>query len=136
MSRSFLMIASLSLALGGTATAIPGAAMAASGFQNTCSNIAFAYDANNNATLRAACLRANGTANQTSLVLQGISNQNGSLVQGGGASSFQQSCGNIQITATPAGANLTAYCRTSSGASNATSLPLNNIGNSNGILTY
>lgn len=136
MSRATLMLAALSLSLGGAAAAVPGAALAASGFQNTCSNIAFAYDANNNATLTAVCLRANGTANQTALVLQGISNQNGNLVQGGGASSFQQSCGNIQITATPAGANLTAYCRTSSGGSNATGLPLNNIGNNNGNLTY
>ena len=102
--------------------------------QNSCSEIRFAYSGNN-ATLQAVCLRANGTANATSLVLQGISNQNGKLMQGSGPSTFQQSCGNIQIL-TDNGPNttLSAICRTTSGMSVATSLPLNNISNNNGNL--
>ena len=109
-------------------------AFAASTFQNTCSQIHFAYSGNN-ATLSAVCLRANGTANQTSLTLQGISNQNGKLVQGSGASTFQQSCGNIVIDVDGPYVTLTALCRTTGGASNPTSLSLDNINNNNGNLT-
>jgi hypothetical protein len=109
-------------------------AFAANTYQNTCSEIRFAYSGNN-AAMQAVCLRANGTANATSLTLQGISNQNGKLVQGSGPSTFQQSCGNIQIL-TDNGPNttLSAICRTTSGMSIATSLPLNNIANNNGNL--
>ena len=108
----------------------------ASTFQNTCSNISFAY-VNNQATLQATCLRANGTANPSSLTLVGISNQNGQLVQSGtGASTFQQSCGNIQISASGSGATLSALCRTSSGSSVSASIPLTGIGNNNGSLSY
>ncbi len=109
-------------------------ALATSTFQNTCSNIQFVYSGNN-AALQAVCLRANGTPNPSSLVLQGISNQNGNLVQGSGPSTFQQSCGNIQINVSGANVTLTALCRTTSGSSHATSLPLNNINNNNGNLT-
>jgi hypothetical protein len=109
-------------------------AWAASSFQNTCSEIRFAYSGNN-ATLQAVCLRANGTPNQTSLTLQGISNQDGKLVQGSGPSTFQQSCGNIQILVPNGpGVLLSALCRTTSGMANPTSLPLNNIANNNGTL--
>lgn len=108
---------------------------ASSSFQNTCSQINFAYSGNS-PTLTAVCLTADGTAKPASLTLQGISNQNGSLTQGSGASSFQQSCGNIQITANSSSAvTLSALCRTESGSSNPTSLPLNNIANNNGSLT-
>ena len=108
-------------------------AFAASTFQNTCSQIQYAYSGNAPA-VTAVCLRANGTANATSLTLQGISNQNGRLVQGGGASTFQQSCGNIQISVAGTSAvNLTAFCRTPGGSSQSTSLPLN-ISNNNGTL--
>jgi archaellum component FlaG (FlaF/FlaG flagellin family) len=109
-------------------------AFATSSFQNTCSQIQFAYSGNN-ATLSAVCLRANGTANPTSLTLQGISNQNGILVQGGGASTFQQSCDNIQVLVDGPYVTLSALCRTTSGASNPTSLSLDNISNNNGNLT-
>ena len=114
---------------------VAGTAFAQSGFQNTCSNITFAYSGSQ-AALQATCLRADGTPNPSTLILQGISNQNGKLVQGSGASSFQQSCGNIQITATGSQVTLSALCRTSSGGSNATSLPLNGIKNNNGTLSY
>jgi len=108
-------------------------AFAANTFQNTCSEIRFAYSGNQ-ATLNAVCLKADGTANATSLTLQGISNQNGKLVQGGGASTFQQSCGSISILVDGPYVTLSALCRTISGASNATSLSLDNISNMNGVL--
>lgn len=128
MSKRILLSACLLAAVGASP------AFAASTFQNTCSEIHFAYSGNQ-ATLAAVCLRANGTANPTSLTLQGISNQNGTLTQGGGASTFQQSCGNILINVNGANVTLTALCRTVAGSSNATSLPLNNISNNNGNLT-
>jgi hypothetical protein len=110
-----------------------GPALAASSFQQTCSQIEFAY-AGNNATIKAVCLRADGSANPTSMALQGIGNNNGNLVHGGGAATFQQSCGNIHIVvAGPNEVNLTALCRTTSGSSNSTSIPLN-ISNQNGNL--
>jgi len=112
------------------------AAIAAnSTFQQTCSNITFVYSGNS-AALQATCLRANGTPNPTSLIIKGISNQNGRLTTSGGASTFQQSCGNIQISVTPGAATLSAFCRTSSGASNSTTIPLDDINNNNGNLTY
>ena len=117
------------------ATVAVSPALATSTFQNTCSNIQFVYSGNN-AALQAVCLRANGTPNASTLLLQGISNQNGHLTQGSGASTFQQSCGNIRIIVDGANVTLTALCRTTAGSSNATSLPLNNISNNNGNLTY
>ena len=112
-----------------------GSAFAGSNFQQTCSNIAFAYSGGQ-PTITATCLTPSGSPNATSLVLQGISNQNGNLVQGSGASSFQQSCGNVQIVVVDANnVNLTAFCRTSSGGSNATSLALNGISNNGGKLS-
>lgn len=110
-------------------------AFAASTFQNTCSDIHFAYNGNA-AALSATCLRANGTANVTSLALQGIGNNNGNLVQSSGPATFQQSCGNIRIVVdNTSNVTLTAFCRDTSGSSHPTSLPLNNISNNNGTLT-
>ena len=113
-------------------TAAP--ALADNSYQNTCSNIAFAYSGND-AALTAVCLRADGTPNATKLILQGISNQNGQLTQGSGASSFQKSCGNIQILVNNSpNTMLSALCRNTAGGSTATSLSLNGIGNNNGNL--
>ncbi len=109
-------------------------AFAASTFQNTCSEIHFAYSGNA-ATVQAVCLRANGTANPSTLTLQGIGNNNGTLVPTSGPSTFQQSCGNILINVNGPNVTLTALCRTIAGSSNATSMPLNNISNNNGNLT-
>ena len=81
-------------------------AFAANSFQYTCSQIHFAYQGNQ-ATLQAVCLRVDGTPNATSLVLMGISNQNGRLTQGSGPSTFHQSCGNIQILVVDNGPNVT-----------------------------
>lgn len=114
---------------------VAGTAFAQSTFQNTCSNITFAYDGSQ-AALKATCLRADGTPNASTLVLQGIGNQNGKLVQGSGASTFQKSCGNIQVTISGSQVTLSALCRTSSGSSTATNLPLNGIKNNGGNLSY
>jgi hypothetical protein len=113
-----------------------GAFAQASTFQNSCSNIAFAYQ-DNQPTLKATCLTRSGSPQPSTLVLQGISNQNGRLVQGTGASTFQQSCGNIQIVVSADGRTVTlsAICGTGSGGSNVTSLPLQGISNQNGTLT-
>jgi hypothetical protein len=110
-------------------------AFAGSTFQTTCSEVQFAYGSGNTATITAKCLNSAGTAVSSSLTLNGISNQSGKLVQGSGASTFQQSCGNIQIQVVDSSnVNLTALCRTSSGSSSSTSLPLNGISNQNGKL--
>ena len=117
------------------ATLASGSAFAASSFQNTCSNITFAYSGSN-AAVQAVCLRAHGTPNSTSLVIQGISNQNGQLTGGGsGPATFQQSCGDIQILADGSSVQLSALCRTTSGMSNPTSIELDGISNNDGVLT-
>jgi len=109
-------------------------ALAANTYQDTCSNIGFAYSGND-ASITAVCLKADGTPNATKLILKGISNQNGKLTQGSGASTFQKSCGNIQIiVGNSPNTTLSALCRTSGGSSIATSLSLNGIGNNNGTL--
>lgn len=114
-----------------------GTVMAASSFQDTCSNIRYAYY-QNTAMLKATCLRRNGTAKKTMLPIKGIANDNGRLVkESNGPSSFQESCGNIQINAVdPSNVILSAFCRTMSGNSIETSIPLNGIVNRNGNLRY
>jgi CVNH domain len=107
--------------------------LAANTYQNTCANVAFAYSGNN-ASLQAVCLRADGTPNPSSLMLQGISNQNGTTDTRVRREHVQQSCGNIQIIVTGPNSLLSAICRTSSGGSNSTSLSLDNISNNNGTL--
>lgn len=109
-------------------------AFATSNFPDTCSQIQFAYSGNA-PTISAVCLKANGTANPTALTLKGIGNENGVLKTISGPSTFQESCGNIQIAVNGTNVNLTAYCRSVSGASAPTSMPLNNISNTNGVLT-
>jgi hypothetical protein len=112
-----------------------GAALSASTFPFTCSNIQFAYSGKD-AALQAVCLRPDGTPNPSKLVLKGITNQNGKLVLGSGPSTFQHSCGTIQILVAGPEVTLSAQCRNSAGHSDATSLPLNNIKNDNGNLSY
>ena len=128
LKKTFVIAFVLTVALAATA-------FAGSNFQNTCSEIEFAYGSGNSATITAKCLNSSGTAVSTSLTLDGISNQNGKLVQGSGSSTFQKSCGNIQIDVVDtSNVKLTAFCRTSSGSSNSTSLALNGISNQNGKL--
>ena len=128
MTNRYLFSACMLAALVGTP------AFADNTYQNTCSEIRFAYSGNN-ATIQAVCLKADGSPNATSLTLQGISNQNGKLTQGSGASTFQHSCGNIKVLVDN-GPNtlLSAVCRMTNGSSTATSLSLNNISNNNGVL--
>jgi hypothetical protein len=127
------MSKTISLAIGLAAMAIATPAFATSTFQNTCSNISFVYKGND-AAIQAVCLRSNGTPNQTRLVLQGISNQNGVLTRGSGNSTFQQSCGTIQILVDGPNAVMSAVCRQSNGSSRPTSLSLNGINNNSGTL--
>lgn len=111
------------------------AASAANTFQNSCSNIEFAYANGSDATLKAVCLQADRRAVPASLTLKGISNQNGKLTHGDGASSFQQSCGSIQILVDGPDVTLSAICSNSRGQALETSLPLRNISNDNGKLS-
>jgi hypothetical protein len=130
MAMSHRLLASACLLAGLVATP----ALADNTYQNTCSEIRFAYQGGN-ATLQAVCLKQDGTPNATSLVLQGISNENGKLTKGSGPSTFQKSCGNIQILSQN-GPNtlLSALCRSTNGSSQPTSLSLNGIANNNGTL--
>jgi hypothetical protein len=125
-----------------TVAAMPALA-APSSFQLTCSNIAFAdvvvtgsEAVGDVPVLTAVCLTKAGAPHATSLVLAGISNQNGDLTQGiGGNSSFQATCGNIRIDVDFRNVTLSAICRRINGTFEQTTLPLNNINNSNGVLT-
>src|SRR6202453_4083179 len=72
-------------------------------FQQTCSNIDFAYSGDERA-IEATRLRGSGAPNMRSLVLTAISSQSGNLTQGGGAGSFQESCGNSEIRVEVSGA--------------------------------
>jgi CVNH domain len=110
-----------------------GAALSDSTFPFTCSNIQFVY-VGKEAALQAECLKADGNPNKSTLILTGITNQNGKLVQGTGPSTFQQSCGTIQILASGPVVTLSAQCRAQNGQSNPTSLSLNDIKNNNGTL--
>jgi len=109
-------------------------AFAESTFPYTCSEIRFAYTGSD-ATIKAVCLKRDGTPNATSLTLQGISNENGILKQGSGPSTFQKSCGDIRVIVNGPVVILAALCRTTAGSSNSTSLSLNNISNNDGNLT-
>lgn len=104
-------------------------------FQNTCSNIKFVYQGND-AALKAVCLKANGTPNKSVMVLNGIGNDDGKLVSTDGASTFQQSCGNIQIVVDGPDVTLYAQCRRMNGEFLETGMPLYHIGNINGELKY
>jgi len=131
MKKTTVLLVSIGLALSA------GSAFASSSFQNTCSNIKFTY-VSNMATLKATCLTRDGSANQTTLALKGIGNNNGNLVmESRGGSTFQRSCGNIQITAVdPSKVTLSAFCRTMGGNSKKTSISLDGIENNDGSLMY
>ena len=106
--------------------------MADSIYQNTCSNTGFVY-AGHDAALSGTCLRRDGNPNKTTLVIQGVSNNDGILTLGTGASTFQKSCGSIRILKDGI---IYATCRMTNGQSNSTSLVLPDISNNNGKLTY
>jgi hypothetical protein len=104
-------------------------AQAPSSFQNSCRNISIA-----GSTLSAECRRINGSFAQTSILLRGIANIDGRLTAGNlnTASSFQDSCSNIQIT----GVTLTAACRRMNGSFQNSSILLPGIHNRDGVLKY
>jgi hypothetical protein len=116
------------------AALITGPAFAENTFQNSCSEIHFAYSGNQ-PTLKAVCVKPDGTANPSTLPLQGISNQNGILTRRGGPSNFHQTCGNIEIIIAGPNTTLSAICKTNNGSANSTSLSLDNIRNNNGNLS-
>lgn len=104
-------------------------------FQQTCSNYSFAY-IGSDAGITATCLKSDGTPNETSVTIDGISNQDGHLTNSGGASSFQQSCGSIEISSHgPDAVVLYAACRMSNGQSLSTSIEIGGISNVDGVLT-
>lgn len=125
----------------GAVTLIAGFAMSAnpasaqSSFTQTCSNYGFTYSGSN-AALEAVCLTNKGAPHQTTVVLKGISNQNGVLAyaNNGSNSSFQTSCGSIDVFADGPYVTLSATCRNNQGQYGETSLQLNNINNSDGNL--
>ncbi len=128
--KKYLLTAAIAVAAAFAASP----AAASSTFPYTCSNTSFQWSASGQATIASTCLQANGAPHATSLVLMGISNQNGHLTQGSGNSTFQQSCGSIAISTSGPVVTLSAYCRMSNGSSNSTSLSINNVGNNNGNL--
>lgn len=104
-------------------------------FQQTCSNYSFVY-LGTEAGIKATCLKSDGTPNETQTTIDGIGNDDGHLVNSGGASTFQQSCGSIQIK--PSGPNaviLHATCRMADGQSLSTSIEIGGISNNDGVLT-
>jgi hypothetical protein len=113
--------------------------LAESTFQNSCSQIGFIYDlsAAGAPTLRATCLTSAGGAMAASLVLKGISNDNGFLTRGALTknSSFQETCGNIHIDVIDTEfVRLVAFCKENDGTYRYTTLGLNNIANVGGTL--
>lgn len=109
-------------------------ALASSTFQQTCSNIEFAFSGST-PTITAMCLTEAGLPNATSLTIAGISNQNGILTRTGGASTFQKSCGSIAVETDQIGASLIAICRKSNGEFSESSIDLPGISNNNGVLS-
>ena len=118
-----------------SAAILSTAAWAGSSFQNTCSNFQFSY-LGSEAGITATCLRRTGEANQTSIVIHGISNQNGFLTHDGAPSSFQKSCGNIGLLSDLRSVTLPANCRASNGEVIETSIEIEGISNQNGVLSY
>lgn len=114
---------------------IASASAAPSTFQNTCSNIAFGYQGSD-AALNAVCLKKDGSPNASSLLIQGISNQNGKLTAGSGSSSFQQSCGDIQVMVDGPNVSISALCRKTDGSSVPSTIELQGVSNNDGKLTY
>jgi hypothetical protein len=133
-AKSCALSWSVLLLAGVLAAGAGGPARAASSFQNSCSQIAFAYVGNQPA-VTAICRTMAGTVRRSWLVLSGISNQNGNLAYTGGPSSFQLTCRNMRIVVNSrTTVTLTAVCRTVSGAWIATGIGLDNIANIDGNL--
>jgi len=121
------------LALAGFAAATPASAQ--SSYTETCSNVGFVYSGNN-AALEGTCLTTSGTPKQTTMLLNGINNESGKLVNTHttNPSNFQASCGSITLLYQGPIVTLSAYCRVSGNSFNQTSVTLDNINNTNGNL--
>jgi len=117
-------IPSFVVCLGGVSTA-----SANSSYQLTCSNISLSGN-----VLSAVCKRRNQTLNQTSIVLRGIDNINGTLLDRGssGPASFHLTCNSTSVS----GSRLSGSCRKINGTYQNTSTNINRIHNINGVLTY
>ena len=113
----------------------PGPRLHESTFQRSCSAIHFALS-NGNPAVQANCKRINGTSKTSTLVLRGISNEDGKLVQGSGVSSFHRSCTTIAISVVGQAVVLAAQCRPVNGAAVSAVLALDGIDNINGDLKY
>lgn len=133
MRKSILTIASLFvMSAAGPATA-QTPAPAQNTYQNSCSNIIFVF-VNNAPALRATCRKSNNTYNTSTLPLVGIANNNATLTQGSGPSTFQSTCGNIQILVDGPVTTLSAICLNKDKSAQPASLSLNGISNNNGNL--
>jgi hypothetical protein len=101
----------------------------ASTFARNCENIRVTAD-----RLYAECRRADGSLNQSSILIKGITNLAGRLYFTGmdKPSSFQDSCINIRIAYT--GSTLEAECRTPDGRFIPTYTAIPGIANNNGVL--
>jgi hypothetical protein len=102
-------------------------------YQNSCSNISFVF-VNNAPAMRATCRTNNNTYNVSTLLLAGIANNDATLSQGSGPSTFQSTCGNIQILVDGPVTTLSAICLNKDKSAQPASLSLNGITNNNGNL--
>jgi hypothetical protein len=102
-------------------------------YQNSCSNIIFVF-VNNAPAMRATCRKNDNTYNTSTLPLAGITNNDGTLARGSGPSTFQATCGNIQILVDGPVTTLSAICLNKDKSAQPASLSLNGISNNNGNL--
>lgn len=100
-----------------------------SSYQDSCDNIAISGN-----VLSADCRKKDGQFVQSSIVLRGIENADGVLMATSSdqPSSYQDSCDDISIS----GNTLSAICKTKAGMQNQTTLTLDGIQNTDGVLTY
>jgi hypothetical protein len=115
-----------------------GYALAGTTYQLSCVNVGIGFTTQGVPGLVAVCPKVNGSFVTTSLVLGGISNQDGRLVQGAitEPSSFQLTCGISNLVIDSANTTIVAFCRKKNGSFVSTSLSLPNIVNSDGRLVY
>lgn len=112
----------------------PLAWAASSSFQNSCSNTQMSVS-DNGVRISAECRTKNGAYNATSILVRGISNDDGRLRGKSGApTSFQHSCRKITLNMNTNQVALQAICKTRSGSERKTRLELTNIENRNGRL--
>lgn len=100
-----------------------------SNYQETCNHISVSGN-----VLSANCRRRDRQFNETSIVLRGIENINGTfkVTDPAKVSNYQLTCDDIRIR----GNDLTATCKRRNGTLKRTSIVLQGIENINGVLTY